>query len=189
MESKQQFTSEAEEKYCGELIDREIGKMYGSLEAASIKHFLESGTISGSFRLRLISMLQFYKWYLEKNLSQPGPRWVRCWEQKPDTHKVRFKDKHGNEFIGNYSKDTGQYWAYGLGQAINDVIYWRPQDESAAGREDAVEFAEWLNSNFVSIENKEGEAVYVEYSPQEYDKKQQFKIGALYELFKQQKEK
>lgn len=65
--------------------------------------------------------------------AQPHAVWVKCWEQKPDTHKVRFMDKHGNEFIGNYSKDTGQYWAYGLGQAINDVIYWRTQDESAAG--------------------------------------------------------
>lgn len=171
--------------------------------------------------------------------AHPGPVWVKCWEQKPDTHKVRFKDKHGNEFIGNYSKDTGQYWAYGLGQAINDVIYWRPQDESAAdiqidrewvnnalvefalaynrsnnkdiandaaeylndklkeagviyvlsedesaaGREDAVEFAEWLIDNHYEITWGHK---WVNFKMPGNNR---FTSAEVYKLFKQQKEK
>lgn len=39
------------------LFKKHIGKMFGSLEAASIKYFLETGTINGSFRFRLSAMI------------------------------------------------------------------------------------------------------------------------------------
>lgn len=56
--------------------------------------------------------------------------WILCTTKNPDTHKVKFKDCHGNQFIGNYSIDTDTYYAYGLTRAIDGVIKWMPQDES-----------------------------------------------------------
>lgn len=62
-----------------------------------------------------------------------------------------------------------------------------PTDESSTapsqGRE--VEFAEWLNDNFVSIEKGD----WVEYSPIEYDKKRKYSIQELYTLFIKQTKK
>jgi len=40
------------------LIDTHIGRM-GELEKGSIKHFIETGTINGSFNLRLVSLINF----------------------------------------------------------------------------------------------------------------------------------
>ena len=40
-----------------ELINKHIGKMWGGLEMASIKHFIETGRINGSFYQRLNDMI------------------------------------------------------------------------------------------------------------------------------------
>lgn len=42
------------------LIAKHIGKIFGSLEDRSIKYFLETGHINGSFRKRLTEMLTDY---------------------------------------------------------------------------------------------------------------------------------
>ena len=47
-----------------ELIDTHIGKMWGGLEMASVEHFMKTGKINGSFRMRLIAMLKFAEWKL-----------------------------------------------------------------------------------------------------------------------------
>lgn len=54
--------SKGNETIWEEMINKHIKPMYGSLEAASIKHFIEKGTVNGSFRLRLIAMMKFYEW-------------------------------------------------------------------------------------------------------------------------------
>lgn len=48
------------------LITDHIEKMYGGLEMASVQHFINTGKVNGSFRLRLISLLKFYEWHLEE---------------------------------------------------------------------------------------------------------------------------
>jgi hypothetical protein len=50
----------------GQLIDKHIVKMWGGLEMASVEHFMKTGAINGSFRLRLLSMLQFADWKLQR---------------------------------------------------------------------------------------------------------------------------
>ena len=106
-----------------------------------------------------------------------------------------------------YRFDGPTLKSIGIGHFVGDVfhgthldVFPKPDwkylyvlDESAtpvaAREEDAVSFAEWLNSNYISVENKDGKPVYVEYGPQEYDRKKQYRIEFLYAIFKQQKQK
>jgi len=55
------------------LIDRHIGVMWGGLEMASVDYFKQTGTINGSFRLRLISLLKFYESYLKESCQPSAP--------------------------------------------------------------------------------------------------------------------
>ena len=57
----------------GELIDRHIGPMHGGLEMASIDYFKQTGTINGSFRLRLISLLKFHQYKLQDKAALSTP--------------------------------------------------------------------------------------------------------------------
>lgn len=43
-----------------DLIKKYIGRMFNSLEGASIKYFLETGHINGSFRVNLLEILNIY---------------------------------------------------------------------------------------------------------------------------------
>lgn len=56
-----------------ELLNQHIGKMWGGLEMASIEHFIKTGTISGSFRLRLLSLMRFHQRRVEKATFSPKP--------------------------------------------------------------------------------------------------------------------
>lgn len=49
-----------------------------------------------------------------------------------------------------------------------------------------IKFAEWLNDNYISIEAKEGKHVYVEYGPQEYDRKKQYLITDLFKIYQKE---
>ena len=57
----------------GELIDRHIGPMHGGLEMSSIDYFKQTGTINGSFRLRLISLLKFHQYKLQDKAALSTP--------------------------------------------------------------------------------------------------------------------
>jgi len=66
-------------------------------------------------------------------------------------------------------------------------VQWLDESQPQPGREvDAIAFAEWLNSNYISVENKDGVAVYVEYGPQEYHRKKQYKITELLDVYKKE---
>jgi hypothetical protein len=56
-----------------------------------------------------------------------GAEWMKVELERPDCLKVRFKDCYGNIFIGNYSKETNSYYAYGISKEIVNVIEWKPQ--------------------------------------------------------------
>lgn len=49
-----------------QLISQNVEKMWGSLEMASLDYFKETGKITGSFRFRLLSLMQFHQWRVEK---------------------------------------------------------------------------------------------------------------------------
>jgi len=57
----------------GKLIDKHIGPMYGGLEMASIDYFKQTGTINGSFRMRLISLLKFHQYKLQSGYAAHPP--------------------------------------------------------------------------------------------------------------------
>jgi predicted transcriptional regulator len=52
-------------------IERFIKPMFGSLEAASIEHFLNTGTVSGSFYLNLMNMMEAVKNWKSSPLPSP----------------------------------------------------------------------------------------------------------------------
>jgi hypothetical protein len=58
------------------------------------------------------------------SLSGGSAVWVKVSDRFPGTYKVRFKDISGNEFNGNYSKQTGLFYAYRFQEPIKDVIEW-----------------------------------------------------------------
>jgi hypothetical protein len=60
-------------------------------------------------------------------IAPTGAVWVKEELERPDCLKVRFKDCYGNIFIGNYSKETNSYYAYGISKEIVNVIEWKPQ--------------------------------------------------------------
>jgi hypothetical protein len=67
---------------------------------------------------------------------EQGAVWVRCSERMPGTYKVRFKDISGNVFNGNYSAQTGLFYAYRFQEPITEVVEWldeRGQSNEAGG--------------------------------------------------------
>lgn len=64
-----------------------------------------------------------------------------------------------------------------------DMIYILSDDESAAGREDAVEFAEWLNKHYHQCE------ITDLWKESAKTSRERHTIAELYTIFKQQKEK
>ena len=91
--------------------------------------------------------------------------WILCTTKKPNTHKVKFKDCHGNQFIGNYSKDTDDYYAYGINRAIDGVIKWMPQDAS----EDNTTSFTIAQMEDAFLEGKGGYYDFKQYMKEEYD--------------------
>jgi len=115
---------------CGKLIDQHIGKMFGSLEAASIEHFIQNGRINGSFRLRLIAMMQFYKWHLEKIwAAQPDEiQRLRDWKESAISlfrQIDEYVDKHPEKKLGGSKIDfvierAKKYDEVVAGKAVNN---------------------------------------------------------------------
>lgn len=129
--------------------------------------------------------------------SRQGAGWVKGApkERKHYFGKVQsvlFDDKTYDAVIYPIT-DSDHWWAVGKDFKFSvhkdKIVAHLDESPAAAREEDAVEFAEWLNNNYISIESKDGKPVYVEYSPQEYDRKKQYRIEFLYDVFKQQKEK
>lgn len=66
-----------------EIIKKHLFPMFGSLEFASIDYFKETGTINGSFSLRLNAMLKDYgRQQFEK--GQQESKWIPVEERLPD---------------------------------------------------------------------------------------------------------
>ena len=78
------------------------------------------------------------------------------------------------------------YFEFGSRSFLINDVEWLDEGQPQPGEVNAVAFAEWLNSNYISVENKDGVAVYVEYGPQEYHRKKQYKITELLEVYKKE---
>lgn len=52
--------------------------------------------------------------------------WRSVFHSKPDSYRVRFKDKYGKEYVGNYSEIGRDYYSYGVNDPIPDVTHWKP---------------------------------------------------------------
>lgn len=107
--------------------------------------------------------------------AQPGAVWVKASERLPGWKK-RVKWRDGNNH--SYATD-GEISLFEM--EMPNLEGWEWLDESAAGREDAVEFAEWLLEYGYepSFEKK-----WVDYSKTGDNR---VSTAELYELFKQQK--
>ncbi len=82
------------------LIKRHIEKMWGGLEMASVQHFQETGKVNGSFRLRLIAMLKFYEFHLERAAQTDvatDDDWISVEDRLPE---VVYTDDDGWETCG-----------------------------------------------------------------------------------------
>jgi len=55
--------------------------------------------------------------------------WVNGSDENPSCIKIIFKDSHDNIFKGNFSKDTKQYYAYGILKPIENVTHWMPDND------------------------------------------------------------
>ena len=131
----------------GELIDRHIGPMHGGLEMASIDYFKQTGTINGSFRLRLISLLKFHQYKLQDKAALSTPPvsamedgWVKVEDELPVVGKIdegtqvmaypHYINCHYGEFINarTGNEETGFYsyddqWCGDI--KIHGVTHWR----------------------------------------------------------------
>lgn len=120
---------------------------------------------------------------------QTGAMWVKATTKLPTPGKITWRWLDKAEAYSGYDEKRG--FIYGTGGASVDPTYyseieWLDEPGTAAGREeDALAFAEWLNDNYISVEMKDEVKVYVQYGPQEYHKKKEYKIKELYQEFKQ----